>query len=255
MALSNSPRNHTLITLEACKSFAFGMKFRDTRRNPLDLTGAEVRLVVAQPQHLGGAQVIARDATLLDAALGLAQFELQADDLDLVEGDYPFAVVLETANGYSTLVLKGSIDLRSNVETESTARTYSGVNPSTNMAVFLEEGNVVNVVVENVDGLSVIVEDRINDFTEEMDAKVEIVDQLTDTSTVAATAAAASASSAASSAALASAIALNDANAALQGAIENPSSPLGGSLREAIADDVTDPGSQIGTALTDTFAL
>src|SRR5690606_13461130 len=77
----------------------------------------------------------------------------------------------------------------------------------------------------------------------------------TDTSTVAATAAAASASSAASSAALASAIALNDANAALQGAIENPSSPLGGSLREAIADDVTDPGSQIGTALTDTFAL
>lgn len=258
--LGNSPRSHTTLTLERAKSFAFGMRFRDTRRHPVDVDAAEVRLVISKPRHRGGEQLVVKDAEVVDAALGLIQFPLQAADLDLAEGEYPFVVVLEGATGYSTAVLKGTIDILDNAESESAARQYSGVNPGTNLAVALEEGNVVNVTVENVDGLSLIVEERITDFADQMDSKLvvaegqaaEAADQA-DAATIAAQASAASSTAAAASAQVAATVALSEASSTLAIAFQDESSVLGAGLRAVVADEVQDSSTAIGGALAATI--
>ena len=108
-ALGNSPRQHTTLTLEARKSYAFGLKFlHRSSKQPVDITGAMVRLTASN----GTQQILDVDAQVLDAELGLVQFNLQAAQLDLTPAEYPFAVTLVSGTGYSTLVLKGSIDLQ-----------------------------------------------------------------------------------------------------------------------------------------------
>lgn len=163
-ALGNTPRRTTVLTLEARKSFAFGLKFLTSSTDaPVDLTGAAVRLVLAQPAHLGGAALVTKTATAVDLPLGLVQFELQAAELDLTPGEYPFTVTLVSALGYSTVIVKGVVDLAENTDGDDT-NTYAGINPSTNLAAYLENGGLVEVTVDHLDGMYVIVEQRISQF-------------------------------------------------------------------------------------------
>lgn len=216
--LGNTPRQHTTLTLEARKSYAFGVKFlHRSSKQPVDITGAMVRFT----SSYAGEQVLDVDAEILDAELGLAQVNLQAAQLDLPVREYPFTLTLVSATGYSTVVAKGTLDLQENTEAESTLSTYLPHNPSTNLAAYLEGGDVVQVHVDQVDGLTVIVKDLLEDYKDEHAAAVAqfltALDALRDTTdgfrilagfaadsaAASATAAAASATSAAASVALA----------------------------------------------------
>lgn len=160
-SLGNSPQRTTVITLEARKSFAFGLAFRLRSEEKIDLTDCVVRFVMANPNHLGGAEIINVEATMIEEELGICQVELQASDLDLAEEEYPFSVTFVSSLGYSTPVMKGVVAIQENTEHDSTGSTYSGINPSTNMAVYLESGGLVEVVVDQIDGLYVLVESLI----------------------------------------------------------------------------------------------
>ena len=155
--LGNTPRSQTMLRLEARKSFAFGIQFlKAETETPIGLTGATVRLVIAQPKYKGGAVVLTKTATILDPALGLVQFALQATDLNMAEGEYPYAVTLVPSSGYSTLVLKGVVDVQENTDS-STTGTYTGINPATNLAAYVESGGGVSVYVDKLDGTLVTV--------------------------------------------------------------------------------------------------
>jgi hypothetical protein len=172
--LSNTPRSETVVTVEARKSFAFGIQFLySSNSTPIDITGATVRMVVSLPRRLGGTIAIDRDATILNGPLGLAQIALQADDLDFAEDEYPFSVTLVSALGYSTLILKGVLDLRDNTEHESTGATYADINPSTNLAAYLRDNNLVTVKIDHVDGLYAVVTDLIVEATATLEDLVE----------------------------------------------------------------------------------
>lgn len=236
MNLGNTPRSTTVFALEARKSFALGLQFK-TGGLPLVLTGSTVRLVVAKPKHQGGTVVIDRDATLVDADLGLAQFELQAADLDLAEVEHPFVVTFVSAAGYSTPVLKGVFAMRDNPDPDD-LNVYAGVNPSTNLAVSLESGGVVEVNIASVDGLSVAIDERIVTFTAEA---IVLRDQAAASATAAAaaaTTASASATSAAASASVAQTVASGATDAILSGILNDESSQSRATLDQVVADEV-----------------
>lgn len=173
--LGNTPRRHTILTLEAAKSFAFGMQFRTVQRDYVDLTDCTVRFVMDNPQHLGGATLLDVTSEDLDPVLGLTQFNLQALDLDRAPGSYPFCVVLVSQHGYSTVILKGEVEILENTDIGATAFSYEGINPSTNMAVYMENGGMVEVVVESLDGMYVQVSELISDtLAQFMEIKTEV---------------------------------------------------------------------------------
>lgn len=149
-SLGNAVKKETVVSLEARKSYAFSVKFIRADDTAVSIVGAVVRLVVARPDYRGGDVTINRLATLVDAVGGIAQFELQATDLDLSEDEYPFSITLISAAGYSTVVAKGVFDLRKNTETTSTASVYAGVNPTTQLSVTLDGGDVVEVHVDSI---------------------------------------------------------------------------------------------------------
>lgn len=148
MQLSNVPRSAASLRVARAKSYAFGLEFK-RRSDELahNLTGAEVRFRVRNPKRKGGAMVVSVDADIYDPVDGLAQVNLQASDLDLPAGDYPFSLSLLGASGYSSLVLDGTLSLVDNAEEESIADTYADVNPSTSLVAWMESGDVVQVQV------------------------------------------------------------------------------------------------------------
>jgi microcystin-dependent protein len=202
--LSTSPKTHTTLRLEQRKSFAFGIRFVDTDEKPLDLTGATIRFVAAQPAHLGGASVLEAEADVVVPAEGLGRFDIQASDLAMPAGEYPFGVVFVSSIGYSTLVIKGVIDLQENTESESISSIYEGINPDTTLQVVLEAGQLVQVTIERIDGFSLVVEERIAEFTAQvetlLDGALAEADEYISEANLAAISAAASAQSAAASA-------------------------------------------------------
>lgn len=158
--ITNSPRRkHTRYELEQRKSFALGVHFtRKDKVTPLDVTGCQLHLTVKQPQRMGGDVEINVDAEILNGPMGLFQFELHGEDLDLEAIDYDFAMTLTTALGYSVLVQKGTWSMQTNVDDSGLDDDYVGINPSSNIAVSVEQNNILEVVVTNVDGLSILVQ-------------------------------------------------------------------------------------------------
>lgn len=252
-ALGNTPRSQTVLRLEARKSFAFGLQFKlKSDETPIDLTGATVRLVLAKQPYAGGDVLFTKTATLLDAELGLAQFELQALDLDLAEGEYPFAVTLVSALGYSTPIMKGVFDVAENAD-PSTAGTYAGVNPTTNLAAYLEGGDLVSVEVASIDGLAAVVQGMITSFSDDVDTQVAAftaaanailaetdalqleADSSAQTAVAAAEAAAAAATAAAASADLAASITLQDVDPTLAYAINDEGSETHGAVVDQVS--------------------
>lgn len=153
--LRNTPRSHTVLMLEARKSYAFGLNFlTEKTKTPIDVTGATTRMTVANPARKGGAVLFTETAAEVDAATGKLLFELQAADLDLAEDEYPFAITLTTPLGYSTLVMKGVLALQDNVDPNS-ANTYNGLTPGTEVTAYLRQGDVAQVVVETLSGMAV----------------------------------------------------------------------------------------------------
>lgn len=150
--LGNSPAQLTVLRLEVRKSFTLGVHVRDPRGRPVDLTGCSLRIVAKVPgssltDDSDNLLLADEDAVLVNAARGYARFDIQAATLDHAPREYPFAIVLVTADGYSSVLVKGVLDLQDNTEFASTGSMFSDLDPVQTLDVVLRERNVLVVRV------------------------------------------------------------------------------------------------------------
>lgn len=155
MALGNTPSRHHGFQLERFKSFAFLMKFHlkevvDGIHVPYPLTGATVRLVVREPDYMGGAVLLEITAETVDLDAGVVRFALQAADLSMAPGEYPYDITLLTSLEYSTPVMKGVFTIGSNTDDNDT-NVYDFTNPGTEISVEIHNGSTVEVLIKNPD--------------------------------------------------------------------------------------------------------
>lgn len=157
MILGNTPSSQNDFYLEQKKSFAFTMRFYlkelvNDARVPYPLTDAVVRLAVDQPARLGGASVIQAFAEDLDPENGSVQFRLQASDLDLEVGDYPYDITLLSGNGYTSPVMKGVFHIGSNADDDA-SNIYSFSSSGLDLGVEIHNGATVAIHIDNPDFL------------------------------------------------------------------------------------------------------
>lgn len=150
--LGNTPGAATIIQLEARKSFALGLWIQSPNGKPVDLTGCTLTIVAKTPDDAAvtdNTNLLAANANAIISSpkAGFARFELQASTLNLAPGEYPYAIVLRTREGYSSLIVKGVLDIQANTEFSSTGSMYSGINPTQSLNVLLAEANSINVFV------------------------------------------------------------------------------------------------------------
>ncbi len=139
--LTNSPAESSVLEVEARKSFAFSVVVQSPNGGTVDLTGSSVTFTV------GVDDVPVETAAIIDMPLsGTAVVPLQADDLDLDAGSYPFTVTLRTG-GYSLVIVKGELKVLDNPEHASTSQTYGGATPSTGLMATLVGLQVIKVTV------------------------------------------------------------------------------------------------------------
>ena len=140
--LGNSPTEELILRLEARKSFSLALWLQDSNGHPLDVTGAELRMVVKRepldPDDSTDADNLigAGDAAIIDGPLGYARLSLQAEDLDFTPGEYPYSIVL-WHEGYSTVLAKGTLDLQQNTEFLSVGEAYTPTVAATSLVLRL----------------------------------------------------------------------------------------------------------------------
>jgi hypothetical protein len=182
VALGNTPNRETSISVEASKSYAFGVRFVDTEDIPISVEGAVVRFVATEPVYQGASEVLNIEARhVLDTA-GFVQFEFQAEDLALDPGSYAYDITLIPESGYSTPLLKGSLNVGLNTDTDI-SNVYTGLNVGSDVTVTLSSGDIIEIVLERVDGLYLVVTRLIEDFTEDMEEQVALAAAEADRST------------------------------------------------------------------------
>lgn len=148
--LGNSPGQATVLRLEARKSFVLGVLLCDPRARPVDLTGCTLTIVAKKdPAADDSENLLAADATAqVDLPRdGYGKFSIQAASLDHAPGEYHYAIVLRTAEGHSSVLVKGVIDLQQNTEHDSTSVTFAGVNAPQTLSVLISERNIIRVAV------------------------------------------------------------------------------------------------------------
>jgi hypothetical protein len=151
MYLGNSPKDVTVLMLQARKSYALSLFIVDTNRSPLDISGCSFRLVVRKNVPAGTVDDTANlvtnsTATLVQPILGWARFELQASDLDFLAGDYGYSIVM-SYQGYTTTIVKGDLQLQQNEEFTSVNETYSIDQAlSSSLSVVLWEDQAIEVM-------------------------------------------------------------------------------------------------------------
>lgn len=150
--IGNSPSATTIIRVEARKSFSLGMHLSDPHGKPVDLTGCEMT-IIAKPLPIDDNSDITNflqansQANISVPKLGYGSFNLQALTLNVDPGEYPFAIVLKTAEGYTGVIVKGILDVQQNTEFTSVGTQYTSVNPAQSLAVQLQGMNAINVFI------------------------------------------------------------------------------------------------------------
>jgi hypothetical protein len=171
VALGNTPRRETNIAVEASKSYALGMHFVMEDGEPVDLSDCILRFVATEPPQRGSSEVLNLIATIEAATQGLALFRFQAADLTLEAGNYAYDVTLIPPSGYSSPILKGYLEIGGNTDLDDT-NVFTQLNTTSDITVMLEHGDVVQIVVERVDGMFLVVSALIEDFSDQMDVEV-----------------------------------------------------------------------------------
>lgn len=143
--LSNSPFDRTVLLLEQRKSFSLGLWFKKDHENPVDLTGAVIRLTAARAPRLPGEipeLLIEKGAVISNPLLGYARVDLQAAELDLPPGNLNFVITLITVEGYSAVVVKGEIKVLANPDLDSMNEVFSAANPATSLQLLLQSHTI-----------------------------------------------------------------------------------------------------------------
>ena len=144
--LTNSPIESSIIELEQRKSFAFTVELVQLGGRPVPLAGSSLTFTLGS--HPGPdvppLVLLERAAVIDDPASGAGRILLQAAELDLDAGAYPFVITLR-AFGYSLVVVKGEVQVLANVERAAASATYGGASPVSGLQVLLRERQVIRV--------------------------------------------------------------------------------------------------------------
>ena len=153
--LSNTPKQTLTFDLERRKSYTFRVALKYGDGLPVDLTGSQVTFVMKESaldddpyDQLN--QIVHSAAEIGDPASGVGVFFFQAAELDGPSGEYPYAITLISAEGFSTVVCKGTVNLLDNTEAMSMYRQYTGVSPSDELELTLRGGDVVNLQINSL---------------------------------------------------------------------------------------------------------
>lgn len=224
--LSSSPQQQTFIRAEARKSFAVTFYLVKQDDTPVDLTDAEMNMVIAQPAYKGGAIVLNKNATMVDAELGIMRVDIQAAELDLPAYEYLMVTTLVSAEGYSSAVLTGGFEVVANPDPAESV--YNGVTPPLGLTLTLRDSNKVTVRVNHHP------DSVLQAFSDQAEAAYQGAQ-------VASISAAASAVSAAASATAAQTVVTADMSdlldLALPAKVGNPADPVGAALSATIASE------------------
>lgn len=140
--LGNTPAEETVLRLMARKSFALGLWIRDQNDNPLDIAGVTIRMVVRRKRFVATDDsdnlLVNSQADIVAPLEGYAKFSLQASELNYAPGEYLFSIVLED-EGYSSVIVQGTIELDQNTEFSSTNSSYSESGVASALRVLLRE--------------------------------------------------------------------------------------------------------------------
>lgn len=117
-----------MLTLAARKSFSFTVQFLNSNDEPLALEGATCSFTIGE-QAYSATPILTKQAHSITPNTGVVLFNLQASELDLSPGVYPFEIVLLDA-GYSSIAINGELEVEESYEVGSLNQTYD-VAPST----------------------------------------------------------------------------------------------------------------------------
>jgi hypothetical protein len=127
-SLRNTPQQPALLVLAARKSFSFTVQFVDSNDRPLQLVDATASFTIGE-QAYSNTPILTQQADTVLSDTAVALFNLQASQLDLVPGTYPFEIVL-TTEGYSSIAINGELEVEESYEVGSLSQSYD-VAPST----------------------------------------------------------------------------------------------------------------------------
>jgi hypothetical protein len=152
--LSNTPDQPALLTLAARKSFSFTVQFLGENDTPLSLTDAEVSFTIGE-QVYSATPILSQDAAEILPGQGLALFNLQASQLDLVPGVYPFEIVVTTL-GYSAIAINGDLEIVESYDVDSLSDTYSEAPSTFGLIAHLQHNRLVvtsnSIVLQGPEG-------------------------------------------------------------------------------------------------------
>lgn len=151
-AIANTPPRSTHLRVEARKSFALSIWIKDRRNNGVDLTGCTLQIVAkASPYTTSddSTNILAADASanIQLPKLGFGRFNIQASTLDVDAGEYEYAIVLTTSEGYSSIIVKGILEVEENVAYAGVESTYGTVSTTETLNVLIDSGTSISVFV------------------------------------------------------------------------------------------------------------
>ena len=107
--LTNIPLQEMPLRLETSKSFSFRMGFMNAVGQPIDMTGAELRLTAV---NLLNEEILSLAAVIEDTPEnGVFRFDIQPADVNLDAGNYRYNVTLRTSQNYIVDVMMGDLEL------------------------------------------------------------------------------------------------------------------------------------------------
>lgn len=127
-SLTNTPQTPVLMTLAARKSFSFTVQFLDTNDAPLRMEDATATFTIGG-QSYSDTPILTQQADTILESSAVALFNLQASQLDLTPGVYPFEIVT-LVQGYSSIAINGELEIEESYEVGSLSKTYDA-SPST----------------------------------------------------------------------------------------------------------------------------
>lgn len=146
MAVLSSVIASQTVTLRAFQStsFSFYIKFFDDRKRAIDITGATFRLVVRNAYYPYD-NVIVKTPASADNTKGFIRFDLQASQLSLEPGEYPYTITMLSPQNYSSVVVKGVLHIVPNPDDYGAQRVYQEGKPVEGVEVFFRGQNIVAV--------------------------------------------------------------------------------------------------------------
>lgn len=146
--LGNTPQERLFLRMEARKSFSLGLLLRTEIGAGIDLTDAEISLVITEqrPDSLNH-PVISMVAEPIDPTVGHVRFHIQAADMDLNPGEYYTTITLRSPDGYSVVLAKGVTEVMPNTEMGSIGYSYDSVGDVSTLGIWLKRRNVIKLHV------------------------------------------------------------------------------------------------------------